>query len=191
MNRLFYHEQVYQPEEDTLLLYETAMREINPDERIIEIGTGSGFIASRIRERSDHVIATDINPHACKSAKKGGGVEVIRTDLFSGICGTFDLVLFNPPYLPTKREEKLDDWLEYALDGGEDGRDTIRRFAEQLNAVLSKTGRCLILISSLTGTDEVREIFSKQGFLSYIVAEKIVEDEKLFVLRIIHDMCRI
>lgn len=190
MTEFFYHEQVYRPEEDTILLFDTAMREIDSKDRIIEIGTGSGFISSGIGKKADNVVATDINPYACISAKKNGA-EVVRTDLFSGICGTFDLVLFNPPYLPTKKEERIDDWLEYALDGGEDGRDTILRFAEQLGSVLSKTGRSLVLISSLTGVDEVREIFSKQGFLSFIVAEKKVEDEKLYVLRITRDLCRL
>lgn len=190
MTELFYHEQVYRPEEDTFLLSEAVMHEIKSTDRVIEIGTGSGFISSGIRERSEQVIATDINPYACTTAKKNG-VEVVRTDLFSGICGTFDLVIFNPPYLPTKAEERIDDWLEYALDGGEDGRTTIQKFAEQLGSVLSKTGRCLILISSLTGTDEVRKIFSDLGFLSFIVAEKKVEDERLYVLRVIRDLCRL
>lgn len=173
-----------------MLLYEAAKREAVPGDRIIEIGTGSGFIAAKMNEISGHVIASDINPYACTSAARFG-LEVIRTDLFSGICGIFDLVIFNPPYLPTKNEERIDDWLEYALDGGPDGRDTIKKFAEQLGGVLSGTGRCLILISSLTGIDEVRQIFSHEGFLSFLVAEKKIEDETLFVLRIIRDMCRI
>ena len=166
------------------------MHEIGSRDRIIEIGTGSGFISSQIREKAESVIATDINPYACTIAKKNG-VEVVRTDLFSGICGTFDLVIFNPPYLPTKEEERIDDWLEYALDGGDDGRVTIKRFAGQLDSVLSRMGRCLILISSLTGTEEVRKIFSDLGFLSFIIAEKKVEDERLYVLRVIRDLCRL
>ena len=190
MTQSFYNEQVYQPEEDTILLYETAKREVRAEDRVLEIGTGSGFIAAGMKKISNHVTATDINPYACLSARTCG-LEVIRTDLFSGLCGHFDLILFNPPYLPTKKEERLDDWLEYALDGGEDGRETIRNFAEQLGTVLSKTGRCLILISSLTGIDEVRTIFSGQDFLSFLVAEKKVEDETLFVLRVIKDMCKI
>ena len=43
--------------------------------------------------------------------------------------GLFDLIVFNPPYLPTQPEERIDDWLEYALDGGVDGRAVITRFA--------------------------------------------------------------
>jgi len=135
------------------------------------------------------LISTDINPFACISARKCG-CEVIRADLLSGICGIFDLVLFNPPYLPTGEDEKLDDWLEYALDGGKDGRETIRRFAAGLDAVLSKNGRCLLLVSSLTGAGETGKIFSDLGFITFIAAERKVEDESLFILRITRDLCK-
>ncbi|MDD1702939.1 MAG: methyltransferase, partial [Methanoregula sp.] len=120
--------QIYQPEADTFLLLAAAKAEIKPGDRVLEIGTGSGHIAAELVHEFD-VVATDINPHAtfCTRTK---GVEVIRGDLFSGIRGRFDLVLFNPPYLPTQPEEKIDDWLEYALDGGPTGRAVIERFAE-------------------------------------------------------------
>ncbi len=69
--------------------------------RVLEIGTGSGYIAAALKEVAD-VIATDINPHAVCAAKQKG-VEVVRTDLADGLRGPFDLVIFNPPYLPTRR----------------------------------------------------------------------------------------
>jgi release factor glutamine methyltransferase len=112
---------------------------------------------------------------------------VIRTNLFAGICGMFDLILFNPPYLPTLPEEKINDWLEYALDGGETGRAVIERFAAEANRVLSPGGRILLLVSSLTGPDEVQEFFSRQGFSSAIAVREIVEDEELIVLRIVRN----
>ena len=176
-------DQVYQPEADTFLLLEAARAELKPDDQVLEIGTGSGYIASELF-RSVKIIATDINPHAVASARKTG-VEVIRTDLFSGICGTFDLVIFNPPYLPTLLEERLDDWLEYALDGGETGRIVIERFARGVTEVLAPSGRILLLVSSLTGLEAVRDLFSHQGFSTVVVKQQQVEDETLFVIKII------
>ncbi len=105
------------------------------------------------------VVATDINPHAVFCAQKKG-IEVVQNDLFSGIRGTFDLILFNPPYLPTLPEDRIDDWLEYALDGGMSGREVIIRFAEDAGRVLAPGGRILLLISSLTGLPEVAIFFS-------------------------------
>ena len=112
---------------------------------------------------------------------------MIRTDLFTGIRAIFDLVLFNPPYLPTEPGERIDDWLEYALDGGESGRDVIERFASGVGRVLSPEGRILLLVSSLTGPDEVRELFHGHGFSSTIAVQQIVEGEELSVMRFVRE----
>jgi len=185
-----YHPQVYQPEADTYLLAQTALREILPGEKILEIGCGSGVVAAYAAQiPKTMVYATDINPYACESASSLN-LEVIRTDMAAGICGEFDLVLCNPPYLPTAEGERLDDWLEYALDGGEDGREFIRRFAVVVGRLLTPTGRALILLSSLTGVSEAREIFDTECLLSMVVAQEQVEDETLYVLRVMRDMCR-
>ena len=130
------------------------------------------------------VVATDINPHAALCAREKG-IDVVQSDLFSGIRSTFDLILFNPPYLPTLPEDRIDDWLEYALDGGTSGREVIGRFAEEVGRVLAPGGRILLLISSLTGLPEVRDIFFRQSFKSEIVMKEKVEDENLYVLRIV------
>jgi len=179
----FDRDQVYVPEADTYLMLDAARAEVKTGDRVLEIGTGSGTISADL-VRMANVVATDINPHAVFCARKKG-VDVIQIDLFSGMRGTFDLVIFNPPYLPTQPEERIDDWLEYALDGGVSGRDVIGRFAEGIGEVLSPGGRILLLISSLTGLPEVRDLFSRQGFTSEIVLKKKVEDETLYVLKIV------
>jgi release factor glutamine methyltransferase len=97
--------------------------------------------------------------------------------------------VFNPPYLPTQDDERIDDWLEFALDGGVDGRAVIRRFASGLKRILHPFGRVLLLVSDLTGIDETRKLFAKEGFHSFIVAEEITEGERLVVFRITHDLC--
>jgi len=174
--------QVYQPEADTFLLLAAAKAEVRPGDRVLEIGTGSGRIAAALVQDCD-VVATDINPHAIFCARQKG-IDVVRSDLFSGIRGTFDLIIFNPPYLPTQPEERIDDWLEYALDGGATGREVIGRFADAVLEVLAPSGRILLLISSLTGLGEVRDLFSRRGFTAEVARQQTVEDEELYVLRI-------
>ncbi|MFA6332642.1 MAG: HemK2/MTQ2 family protein methyltransferase [Methanoregula sp.] len=174
--------QVYQPEADTYLLLDAALKEVRPGDRVLEVGSGSGLIATEVRKGA-RTIATDINPHAVICAHKAG-VDVVRTDLVEAIRGRFDLILFNPPYLPTEPHERIDDWLEYALDGGKTGRATIERFAADAGRVLAPRGRILLLVSSLTGLDEVKELFQTVRYTVDVIRQERVEDEMLYVLRI-------
>jgi release factor glutamine methyltransferase len=176
--------QVYQPEADTFLLLQAARTEVRPGDRVIEIGTGSGTIAAGLLGiPRAQIVVTDINPHAVVCARRAG-LDVVRTDLFAAVRGPFDLVLFNPPYLPTLPEERIGDWLEYALDGGESGRVVIEQFAAGVCRILAPKGRILLLVSSLTGPDAVREMFHLQGFSAVIATQQTVEDEELYVIRI-------
>jgi release factor glutamine methyltransferase len=175
------HPEVYAPAEDTWLLLRAAGNECRYGERVLEIGCGSGAVSGALCPRA-RVLATDINPHATKAARDVG-VEVVRTDLFSGICGRFDLILFNPPYLPTSPCERMDDWLEYALDGGPDGRAVITRFVSGVGRVLAPGGRVLMLISSLTGLTEVCMLIEQAGFTQEVVMEEQIEGEMLTVIR--------
>ncbi len=175
--------QVYLPAEDTYLLLKAARKEVRPGDRVLEVGTGNGCVAIALWPDASLCIATDINPHAAAYVH-AQGIDVVQTDLCAGLYGAFDLVIFNPPYLPTQPKERLDDWLEYALDGGPDGRSVIRRFAADVRRVLAPSGRVLLVISSLTGLQEVSGIFLSKGFFVTIVHQQRVEDEILYVLRI-------
>jgi len=152
---------VYEPAEDSYLLIDAALNEIVGSDRrlhIIEIGTGSGIVtAAMMRDAPEHrYAATDISPHAVACAK-ANRVPVVRADLFRGIRGRFDLIIFNSPYLPTAPDERVDGWLDYAWNGGDDGRAVINRFIGQAPAFLADRGSILLLLSSLTGIETVRE----------------------------------
>lgn len=99
------HPEVYAPAEDTWLLLRAAGKECHDGERVLEIGCGSGIISASLSGRAS-VLATDINPHAVRAARDRG-IEVVRTDLAAGICGRFDLILFNPP---TSRPCRKSGW---------------------------------------------------------------------------------
>jgi HemK-related putative methylase len=94
---------VYEPCDDTYLLMEAALNEVHPTDSVLEIGTGCGVIAKRVAERARCVIATDKNPRAVENAKLNG-VEAIMGDLFADLNSRFDLIIFNPPYLPSGRD---------------------------------------------------------------------------------------
>ena len=180
---------VYEPAEDSFLLADAALEEAEPGMRVLEVGTGSGFVSAVLRAnfKNIRVIATEINPHAALCARKNG-VEVIRTDLFRGIKprspeARFDMVFFNPPYLPTSEEEKVPGWLNYAFDGGASGRETLDRFFDEVKDFLKPGGRIMVLISSITGVEAVQEKMEGLGFGVDIVKETKVSFEELVVVR--------
>ncbi|MDO5844235.1 MAG: 50S ribosomal protein L11 methyltransferase [Methanocorpusculum sp.] len=183
--------QVYPPSEDTFLLIKAALAEVKPKDSVIEIGCGSGAVIESLKCRARYVLGVDINPHAVYFTNKKG-VNAVRSDLFGSISGLFDLILFNAPYLPTEKDEKLNDWLEYALDGGENGREVIEKFLPQAVSHLTRYGRILLLISSLTGLSEINSLCKSMGLISLVVEQEKMEDgELLYVLRITRDLCSI
>ncbi len=60
--------------------------------------------------------------------------------------------------------------------GGATGRDVIERFAAGVEQVLAPGGRILLLISSLTGLDEVTDLFSRHGFVTRVMVAQLIED---------------
>ncbi len=176
-------DEIYQPAEDTFLLLEAARKEAKPDDSAIEIGCGSAIISREISPLVKSIIATDINPHAARKAQESG-VASIRADLFRGINAKFDLVIFNPPYLPTSDEERVEGWINFALDGGAFGRDTISVFLRDLKHHLNPGGRALLLISSLSGPLEVERIARSAGLDVAVVASERYFFEQLSVIRL-------
>lgn len=176
---------VYQPAEDSALLADAACEGIDAGQRVLDVGTGSGYVAARAAETGAQVMGSDFNPHACRQARENG-LEVVRTDLVSGFAEcTFDIVTFNPPYLPTKPEERSDDWMERALSGGETGRAVITPFVDAVSRVLRSGGVVFVLVSSLTGLDEVEARARKAGFETEEVAEESHFFERLVVLKLV------
>ncbi|MFB6131359.1 MAG: HemK2/MTQ2 family protein methyltransferase [Salinigranum sp.] len=185
--------EVYQPAEDSRLLAEAAVEVATG--RVLEVGTGSGWVAERIAVETDaRVVACDLNPAACRQARDralalaadgGRGFEVVRADLVSPFReASFDAVVFNPPYLPTDPDNEWDDWMEVALSGGETGRAVVDPFLDAVGRVLTPDGAVLLLISTLTGYDEVLDRAERNGFRAEALRRESFPFETLTVLRL-------
>ena len=175
--------QVYPPREDSFLLHEVALLEISPEDYVLEVGTGTGFVISDLPD-CRMIVGTDINPHAVLIAHDNG-VMAVRTDMVRGLKRIFTLILFNPPYLPTLHSERINDWLEYALDGGVDGRETLSRFLAEIPGIMASKGRILILISELQDFEICENLFLSSGFFWEIIERRLLEDgENLRVYRL-------
>ena len=189
-NRRGLETDVYQPAEDSALLADVACDRLEAGALVLEVGTGSGYVAARLAaETGARVVASDVNPHACGQARERGadaGVEVVRADLVSPFAdGAFDAVVFNPPYLPTDADAEWDDWMERALSGGESGREVIDPFLETVGRVLAPDGVVLLLVSSLTGVEAVVETAGEEGFSAVALADESFPFETLTVLELV------
>ena len=127
---------------------------------IVDIGTGCGAIAMAIASSLPHaaIYATDISGDALKVAdanRRRLGVEdrvqLVRTDLLQGIRGTLDVVVSNPPYIPTKQLSSLSREVlaepRVGLDGGPDGLTVIRRMLAQAAERVNRGGLVLTEIA--------------------------------------------
>lgn len=173
---------VYEPSEDSFLLADAALSEIKDSERLLEVGCGSGIVSAVIKANTGAKTAgIDINPDAAKCTKENG-IDAIRGDLLSCIKGKFDMIIFNPPYLPTSEEERTGGWLDTALDGGDDGRRVIYRFLEQAGRCLAGKGKLLLLVSSLSGVEKVKSKMEALGYTVEITSQERFMFETLAVI---------
>ena len=171
------HDNVYIPAEDSYLLAENL--EIKPDQSVLEIGTGSGIVAMYASRLSDSITVTDINFDACELARKNfeandiEGIEILFGNLFEPVENRkFDVILFNTPYLPTEEGEVIDDTINYAFDGGLNGRKVIDLFLNEVKNHLNDGGIVQMIQSSLSGNEETLDRFDELGLIAEIAASE-------------------
>ena len=176
---------VYPPSEDSGLLAQAALDVVDPNWLVLEVGTGSGWVAEQVGKKTGAtVLGSDLNPVACEKARERG-VQSVRGNLLDPFdSDAFDAVLFNPPYLPTPEGMEWDDWMERALSGGKSGRDVIEPFLADVGRVLTEDGIVLLLVSSLTDLDAVAEMAAAGGFSTSEVADESYPAERLVVLQL-------
>jgi release factor glutamine methyltransferase len=153
---------VYEPSEDTYLLIECLPTNLT-GMHVLEIGCGSGIVCVEAAKRGGVVTAVDIDEQAVRAttilAKEHNvSVTALQGDLFTPINNQqFDLVICNPPYLPSDEHDP-----DIALDGGTNGHEFIERFLQQVKEHLKMNGTLLLLYSSRTNKERVRELINEQ-----------------------------
>ncbi len=187
------NEHVLIPRQDTEILVETVLeelkrrrsesdikcglkREIRPL-RILDMCAGSGCIGISLEKLSPipvAVLGADISEEALKVAKENGDrlgcewYQTVKSDLFEKIEGAFEVIVSNPPYIPSEVIETLDcEVKDYeprlALDGEADGLAFYRRIAREAAKYLVTEGRIYLEIGYDQG-EAVSELLCEAGF---------------------------
>lgn len=176
------HPLVYEPAEDSVLLAENLA--VNHEDTVLDLGTGVGLQAAVAAHKAKRVLASDINPQALAVAQENArinnlkNISFILSDLFENIHGRFDLVVFNPPYLPCREN----DVLGRAWAGGKEGVEVINRFMDSVQERLKPEGRFQIILSSLNNPDEVGKKCLQKNIILKTTAEKKLPFETIYAV---------
>jgi len=166
---------IYEPREDSLLL-QKAVKKLALGKSVMDIGTGSGIQAQTAKRFGAlSVLASDIDRDSIRHLL-ALGIQTVESNLFEKIPKNkkYDLIIFNPPYLPENLVE--DPESRKVTTGGKEGDEIILRFLKQAPGYLSPKGIILMVISSLTPH---RRIDSLLGRLR--LSKKILAEDKHFM----------
>jgi len=171
------HAERYLPAEDTYLLMDVLAS--SKGEACLEIGFGSGAVLSSVSERFGLAVGTDVVRLEDARPALAPGLDLVLSD--RARCfrdGSFDVVFFNPPYVPSASVEDV------AVDGGPTGVEIPLSFLEEGLRVLRKGGTLTALLSDVGDLDSFVRRCEAMGLRAEPVARKKLFYESLVAFRI-------
>ncbi len=171
------------PRQDTETLVEEVLKAVTPGMEVLDLCTGSGCIAVSLAKfvPGAKVQGVDISPEALKvseenARRNGVNVHFFLSDMFGQVEGKFDMIVSNPPYIPTGEIQGLmpevkDFEPHLALDGKEDGLWFYRILAGEGKKYLKPKGTLMVEIGCDQGKD-VSRIFKDNGYCDI----KVIKD---------------
>ena len=188
------NDQVLVPRQDTEVLVEEAVKAARPGIKVLDVCTGSGCIIISLANLCPEIACTalDLSPDALQVAREnarrlGVSVEFIESDLFAEVQGTFDLIVSNPPYIPTAAIEQLSEEVRLhdprmALDGKEDGLYFYREIIGESGRYLNPGGWLMFEIGS-DQADAVAKMLREKLFTGVRVIKDLAGLDRVVVGR--------
>ena len=186
----FVNEHVLIPRQDTETLVEEALKKVKPGMKVLDMCTGSGCIIISILHNVEDVkgYAVDISKQAVNVAKENAKLNEVpvlfeRSDLFEMVTEKFDVIVSNPPYIPTDVIPQLMPEVQVfepieALDGKEDGLYFYRRIVEQSKDYLNSGGSLMFEIGYDQGKD-VSKMMTDAGFSNVCVKKDLAGNDRV------------
>lgn len=171
------------PRQDTEILVEEVLK-VSKDRTILDLCTGSGCIIVSLAKlgRPSKSVAVDLSGQALEVAVANAKnhqveVEFIQSDLFDKVEESFDIIVSNPPYIPTVEIKKLmpevrDHEPSMALDGSEDGLLFYRKISAELKQYLNKGGYVFYEIGYNQG-EAVKQILLEAGLTDIMIKKDL------------------
>ncbi|MHC1604606.1 MAG: HemK2/MTQ2 family protein methyltransferase [Candidatus Methanofastidiosia archaeon] len=178
------NENVYPVLEDSLLLADSIT--VKKGGKMLEVGCGTGFISLKAALAGAVVCGVDINADAVKlsieNAKRNNisNVRFFVSDIFKNVKGKYDVIIFNPPYLPSENFAK--SGFDKCWNGGKDGRAVTQRFIRDVKDYLNSGGRVYLVQSTLGSGSRTIEELEQMGLVTKIIASKKLFFEEIFVV---------
>lgn len=178
------------PRQDTETLVEQVLKIVKPGMKVLDLCTGSGCVLISVLKNAPELtgMGSDISKTALLVAKENAKLhevdaEWVRSDLFDNITETFDVIMANPPYIPTGEilslmPEVRDFEPENALDGGADGLDFYRKIAGQVKGYLNPGGYVYMEIGYDQG-EAVSELMRNAGFTEVEVIKDLARNDRV------------
>ena len=180
------------PRQDTETLVGEALKVIKPGMKVLDMCTGSGCILISILKNVVGVegFGYDISKQALIVAKENAKLNNVvasfeRSDLFEMVTDTFDVIVSNPPYIPTHViGELMPEVAQFeplqALDGSEDGLHFYRRIVKECRHYLTPTGKILFEIGHDQG-EAVSEMLTYAGFSDVRVVKDLAGHDRVVI----------
>jgi release factor glutamine methyltransferase len=168
---------VFRPIADGRLLAACMQREIRRGAEVADICTGSGILAVAAARAGARVTAVDVSRRAVLSARinarlNGVSVRAVRGDLLAPLAGErFDVIVSNPPYVPTPTDT-TPTGAARAWEAGRDGRRLLDRICEHAPRHLRPGGVLLLVHSSVCGERLTVERLRRQELHTDVVARR-------------------
>ena len=178
------NEHVLVPRQDTEVLVEEVLQMIKPGMEVLDMCTGSGCILISLLKLSKQVqgIGIDISEDALKVAQENAEklnvqATFLQSDLFENVCGKYDVIVSNPPYIRTAVIEELKEEVKFhdpylALDGKEDGLYFYRRIVSEGKQHLLPGGWLYFEIGYDQGRD-VKVLMEEAGFQNVTIKKDL------------------
>jgi len=164
---------IYEPAEDSYLL-ECQVKKYSKGKSFLDMGSASGIQSeATLKSNAKSVLAVDFQDDVIKYLKSKK-IKCIKSNLFSKVKGKFDLIAFNPPYLP---KDKIEDKESQKItSGGKKGDELTLRFLKKAPEHLNKEGIILLVTSSLTPKERIMSLMNKIS-----LSHTILDSKKLFM----------